>query len=281
MTGTYSVNFSKQEEKWVRRLQAIAPQVKDWLESPELLPNTQPGSAHKGDEIGWLQPGLSAAYQIQSSLEHLNACLDLVLGHHGFTPVAPLTLGRTAYVSAINATWLLSPNLRKERRTRAFHLKAKEIQEQLNALRDIPAIGGHAEKASTQRMNLEDKRNRLEEIADQFDPTLNVHRSQFIQTRIIETTINEQFGGETEKDEYIRTHIRSLWRMSSAAAHGYYHFALSRTERLEEVQDDIPDDSTLLVPKIDQDIGPLLIVSHLLLNRAIRLYKQRSVNFRA
>ena len=92
------------------------------------------------------------------------------------------------------------------------------------------------------------------------------------------TVADELFGYEAEPDRDVRHSVRYLWRVSSAAAHGYYHYALSRVSLPEPGDAHIPPDIAILDAKIDKDVGPLLLTSYVVISRAIRLHRLRVTN---
>lgn len=262
----------------MKRLHSIAPRVEGWVTSWELLPDVEPGSALSGDEVSWLQPGHSAAYQIDVAAEHLHFSLSSLLSGQPISPTVHLTIGRTAYMTAFNAAWILAPKLRKERQERAFRLKAKEVKESLSALTDLPVGGDWDEPTKAEKKRLEDKRAQLYEIGQFIQPHLDPKKHQIVQTDAIQKVVHELFIGDSEDDQLIRSSMQQLWRMSSAAAHGYYHHSLSRVEMPTEENSSVPAGMGLLSAKIDTDVGPLLVVAYLVLQRAIGLYRKRCTN---
>ncbi|WP_157776030.1 hypothetical protein [Corynebacterium crudilactis] len=110
---------------------------------------------------------------------------------------------------------------------------------------------------------------------------MDAKKHQIIQTEVIKTVVLEAFSGDTTEDQLIRSNIQQLWRMSSAAAHGYYHHSLSRVEIPSAENSMVPAGMGLLSAKIDRDVGPLLLVSYLVLKRAIILYQLRYKNYSA
>lgn len=278
MSGIIRQSLSEEELEWRDYLRAIAPRVEEWATSREPLPDVEPGSALYGDEVDWLQPGHSAAYQIGIAAEHLHFSLSSLLSGQPISPTAHLTIGRTAYMTAFNAAWILAPRLRKERQDRAFRLKAKEVKESLSALSDLPAGGDWEELEKAERQRLEEKRAELHEIGQRITPHLDPEKHQIEQTATIRKVVRELFDGDSEDDQLIRSSMQQFWRMSSAAAHGYYHHSLSRIEVPVEENGPVPAGMGILSAKIDTDVGPLLFVAYLVLQRAIELYRQRCKN---
>lgn len=282
MRGTKQLDLSEAEKLWIDRLKNIYPQVKHWHTNPNTLTDIQAGSPSKADDIEWLQPGLSAEYQIGIAVEHLKLSLDCIFELGSIYPTAPLTLGRTAFTSAINAAWLLHPTSRNERRLRAFTLKAKEIHEELNSLVDLPplaATSGTATKSDeVLRALIKHKQKELTRIGQTFQPGIDAAKVKFIQTEVTRTVADEIFGNELEPENDVRYDVRYLWRMSSAAAHGYYHHALRRVSLPEPDDTQAPLDVTLLDAKVDQDLGPLLLTSCVVISRAIQLHRLRAIN---
>ncbi|MET3944291.1 hypothetical protein [Corynebacterium mucifaciens] len=278
MGGTTKQTLSQEELKWMKSLHAIAPRVEEWMASWELLPDIEPGSALKGDEVDWLQPGHSAAYQIDIAAEHLHFSLSSLLSGQSISPTAHLTIGRTAYMTAFNAAWILAPASRKERQERAFRLKAKEVKESLSALTDFPVGKNWDEITNIEKQRLEDKRAQLHEIGQRIHPHLDPRKHQINQTDVIQEVAHDLFNGDSEEDQLIRSNMQQLWRMSSAAAHGYYHHSLTRVETPTEENGPVPPGMMLMSAKIDTDVGPLLFVAYLVLKRAIELYRQRCTN---
>lgn len=278
MGGTTNQSLSQEELKWMKSLHAIAPRVEEWVTSWELLPDAEPGSAMKGDEVGWLQPGHSAAYQIDVAAEHLHFSLSSLLSGQSISPTAHLTIGRTAYMTAFNAAWILAPALRKERQERAFRLKAKEVKESLSALTDFPVGGNWDAITNIEKQRLEDKCARLHEIGQRIHPHLDPKKHQINQTDVIQKVAHDLFSGDSEEDQLIRSTMQQLWRMSSASAHGYYHHSLSRIEMPSEENSSVPRGMGILSAKVDTDVGPLLFVAYLVLKRAIELYRERCTN---
>ena len=191
-------------------------------------------------------------------------------------------MGRTAYTSAINAAWLLHPGSRTERRLRAFTLKAAEVQQELKALVDLPPTATEPEAETKAEDSLRDRlkqqQSELTRIGQAFQPGIDAAEVRFNQTAIIKTVADELFGDEAEPDRDVRHSVRYLWRVSSAAAHGYYHYALSRVSLPEPGDAHIPPDIAILDAKIDKDLGPLLLTSYVVISRAIRLHRLRVTN---
>lgn len=282
MRGTKQLELSEAEKLWLDRLKKIYTQVKRWYTDPNTLTDIQTGSPSKADDIEWLQPGLSAEYQIGIAVEHLKVSLDCIFELGRIYPTAPLTLGRTAYTSAINAAWLLYPTSRNERRRRAFTLKAMEINQELRALVDLPpnttTPDTETKTDDALRVRLERKQAELTRIGQTFQPGINAAKVKFIQTNVIKTVTDELFGNELELENDVRYSVRYLWRVSSAAAHGYYHYALSRVSLPEPGDTQTPPDVAILDAKVDQDLGPLLLTSYVVISRAIRLHRLRATN---
>lgn len=282
MRGTKQLDLSEAEKLWIDRLKSIYPQVKHWHTNPNTLTDIQAGSPSKADDIEWLQPGLSAEYQISIAAEHLKLSLDCIFELGSIYPTAPLTLGRTAYTSGLNAAWLLYPTSRNERRLRTFTLKAKEIHEELKSLVDLPPLSATSDTAAKSdevlRALLKHKQKELTRIGQTFQPGIDATKVKFIQTDVIKTVTDEIFGNELEPENDLRYDVRHLWRTSSAAAHGYYHHALRRVSLPEPDDTQTPLDVTLMDAKVDQDLGPLLLTSYVVISRAIQLHRLRAIN---
>lgn len=280
MTGLKRQSLSPDEQIWLKRLQTIAPRVATWLNQDTTLPKVHPSSSLYADGMGWMvQPSYLAEYHITISAEHLHLCLQTLLGKEAVLyPTAQITMGRTAYTSALNAVWLLYPSNRCERRRRAWLLKDKEIQEQRSALRDLHGTSIEPKLLTEAHATLDKKQEELDRANKEYD--LGLDRSKrddrFNQTRAIREATNQVYDGQTDED--VRVAVTNLWRTSSAVAHGFYHHALSRMTNLDGGEE-LPSvgELGLLQPKLDQDLGPLLCASYMFLERAITRYRLRAV----
>jgi hypothetical protein len=214
--GIHEPGASGHEHVWVDKLAMIRstfPVLDEWhasLSQP-LVPD--PGSELARDDLDWPPVRLSqvAAMGLGSARDHLHAVRVLIEARQ-LSPFAQLTLIRAGLVGAAQAVWVLSPDARAERLSRARCVAAHMYREHAKYLTVLQALAGEPHEgtdtvaaAVAQRSNeLAAKRQANEERA-----ALNT-------TEMVREAALAAFS-----DEALANEVVSIWRLTSGAAHGF------------------------------------------------------------
>lgn len=261
------IEFTAEELGWIERMRSLLPACKRFYEWTRYPNAPVRSSALSGDRHDLIEPDVEAQYSLSIAAEHLLHGFETILHGEQISPTVHLTVGRTALLSAANAYWLLEPTQRIIRQERLIALKTQEIYEQKAAMRDFPEDLNSTESLEAYRRLLADKEESLWTAAAE----LGVGKQRFNQTSVIKNVANSLYSND-ENAKLLQAQLILAWRDSSAAAHGYYHFALPRAY----IQNSGVSQISLLSARIDLDHGPLFVGALMVANAAVRLYQLRA-----
>jgi hypothetical protein len=196
----------KQLERWRER------------ERHEYTPTEGSELAVDDEDWPWWRLSQLAFAGLASARQHL----DAVRVHYAETgpyPLADPTLMRSALLGAAQAAWLLAPDERAVRTSRARTLAAEMYLRHGQYLEELSALRDGADP------NTEKVKKRVHERAEELDAkrASDGQRAQLNATSVIETAVGECLGPRLVREG------RAMWRAGSGAAHGLVWPVLGRS----------------------------------------------------
>lgn len=236
----------------------------------------EPGSSLAADGMNGLDIEGAAWYLMCVSVEHLAFVFETMRRTRTMHPSVYMTIVRTAYISGVNALWILSGATRKERRQRALRLRAEDFRVQFTAINDFATLE-ETEDAKNQKVrNIRERQSALQELATKLDIVENVRTMRLHQTRVIADILPVITG---EENGLLADGLRYIWRSGSAAAHGQYHFGADRVGPEDVVSLKGGKATVRLTGSLENDVGPAIAGVYLVLQHVFELYDARRVKY--
>lgn len=248
----------------------MTPVVRQWdqrIKNP-MLP--QPGSQLSQDNMENLDVEGTIWYQLCVSVEHLNFALDAMYKTRTVYPTAYMTVLRTAYLASVNALWILSGTGRTDRRLRTLRFIAEDTRVHIQAVRELEASEELKSAKQAQLNGLFKQQADLQSVAKELGSTEEVRNMKVNQTSNVAEVAEHFCNSDSSKD--LTEAIRFIWRDGSAAAHGQYHFGLSRVKAHEINQGERGARVARLFGDFSRDVGPAFAGIRLILEKSFELY---------
>lgn len=226
----------------------------DWLSVTHI---PEPGSALAGDDK--VEPRVSriAAFAIAVALDHLGSVVDTLTDERPMRHFAHFSALRATLLTASQASWILYPSMRNDRRNNALSLERTNIIEQRKAINASNRDHLTPEQAAAVDQAKQVMNDRIAAIEVTAASSGVGNLSNLASTEIIARAVE----GISDTDDWFEEAVRQLWRTGSAAAHGY-------SWRLEFSDDPQHFDEQLFNPAF---YGAFLMTQH-----AVDLYATRS-----
>ena len=187
-----------------------------------------------------------------------------------------MTIVRTAYISGMNALWILSGSTRLERRQRVLRLRAEDLRGQLTAINGFTTAVEAEDVKDRKLQEIQEQQSELQSLASKLDIAENVRTMRVNQTKVITDSIPAITG---EDDGPFADSLRYIWRSGSAAAHGQYHFGASRVGPEDVVSSAGGKSTVRLTGSLEGDVGPAVAGAYLVLQYVFKLYDARRVKY--
>lgn len=256
---------------WESRISNLSVQIDSWQERTREVPEIETGSSLAGDEQKFRGISNPIWYSICVSTEHLGFTADVLRETARMYPSAYMTVLRTAYITAVNAIWMLAPANRNERIVRGLIFQRNDLKEQVKYFNRLGQSPDSTEELLRPVMDqIEEERNRLDEIAVKYGVSEQSSK-RFIQTTAVDWVANYL----NAEDPLLKAAYSSLWNTGSAAAHGQPYFGAIRINQNESISDGSGGASVKLRGDLDKDVGPSFGGTTLILSKAFELYDLR------
>jgi hypothetical protein len=157
-----------------------------------------------------------AAHGVATAIDHFGSVVDAIVSHKPIRHYAHFTTLRTALLASARVRWILAPDNSVQRRLRSLQVCYQNMEEQRKAFNGF--AGSHLEPAEEQ--------SRLDAITE-LDAQIARLESQagalgVQKLTAPKDTVSMIHDHLVDADTWFGSAIEGLWRMGSAAAHGYF-----------------------------------------------------------
>lgn len=272
--GNKDIKRSVAHREWEQRLGSMSGLVHQWRERIKKPEGPEPDSSLAADEMEELSVEGTVWYLMCVSIEHLDFVFETMIRTRTMYPTIYMTLVRTAYITGVNALWILSGETRKERRQRVLRLKAEDLRVQLTAINGFTTVENSEVTKEQKIQEIRERQAKLQRLATKLGVEEKVQTMRVNQTNVINDTIPAVVR---EDDGQLANALRYIWRSGSAAAHGQYHFGLDRVGPEDVVSSEGGKSTVRLTGSLEGDVGPAVSGAFLVLQRVFELYDSSRV----
>ncbi|PLA10908.1 hypothetical protein [Corynebacterium riegelii] len=274
--GKIDIERSASHQEWEQRLGKMSGTIHQWRERVKNPVAPEPGSSLAADGMDGLNVEGAAWYLMCVSVEHLDFVFETMERTRTMHPSVYMTIVRTAYISGMNALWILSGSTRLERRQRVLRLRAEDLRGQLTAINGFTTAVEAEDVKDRKLQEIQEQQSELQSLASKLDIAENVRTMRVNQTKVITDSIPAITG---EDDGPFADSLRYIWRSGSAAAHGQYHFGASRVGPEDVVSSAGGKSTVRLTGSLEGDVGPAVAGAYLVLQYVFKLYDARRVKY--
>ena len=175
----------------------------------------RPGSDLAADDVIESETSKVAHHGIVMALDHLGSVVDAMVSDEPMRHYAPLTALRTVLMSSVRVRWLLEPNSSIERRLRGLQIGYVNLDEQRKAFNTLSSKPANAQ--------LEQQR---QQIVSEFGSQMTALEARATALGAAKLNPPPDTVSMLQKMVAVNTTdglaVLQLWRMGSAAAHGYF-----------------------------------------------------------
>ncbi|GAA1565936.1 hypothetical protein [Leucobacter aridicollis] len=270
---TQPLGITDDEQGWVSRINETAKTVRMWRDWAKSAQRAQVGSDLDLDRLVGLDVESAAWNSIASSIEHLGFFADVIHATGAMYPTAYMTVARTAFMGAVNAHYLLAPEKRTKRQERALNMRAQELKDQVNKIKELSRMPAGVTLNTQGALDHATKQIELlrgpAQTLGKADP---VYLS-FNQTNAV--TAVATYMRKLSNSDTLELALASIWRDGSAAAHAQQQYLFSRSKQGTVIASDPRGTVVSMRGELGADAGPAFLGSFAVLNDALRLYNLR------